>query len=299
MKILCISLLLLLTAPSFATHDHNILTIIHPAPESSEDIRFNYQWDLLSAALSTTKTEGPYELKPALIPLTERREIKELSAGRGIVTVIRNNASDELEDLLLPIKVPLLKGMMGWRIFLIHKDTQLFLSSNSLDLDELRQFSIGQGKGWNDIPILTSNGFNVVEATSYKSLFKMLHMKRFPLFSRGMTEAKAELNQFGDMYPNMAIEKHLILRYEYLEYFFVNTKDKALAARIERGLNNIIKNGTMDKLFDRYFKTDIMLLDILNRKVIDIHNTNLGTNPPLERKELFLKQYLDKLRVNK
>jgi hypothetical protein len=267
------------------------LVVIHAKNESVSDSRYDYQWEVLEAALAATKDEGPYVIREAEIVMTERRLVEELNHKTGSINILRDNSSKKMESLLLPIKIPLLKGAKGWRIFLIRKDKRADITKMT-SLDDLKTLNIGQGQGWEDVQILRKNGFQVMEVAKYEGLFKMLMAKRFELFSRAIIEAPLELDERKHKFPDMAIEEKFVLRYPFVEYFFVNKEDKALAARIERGLNTIIDNGTMDNLFDKYFSKLFKPLNLNKRVVFDIENPTIGEIPPLDKKELWLDHYL-------
>ena len=97
------------------------LVVIHPAAESVLDKRYDYYWDLLRAALEETKNEGAYLIKESPYRLTENRLIAELSKPSRKINIIRENYDDEIDQLFHPIRIPLLKGAPGWRVFLIKK----------------------------------------------------------------------------------------------------------------------------------------------------------------------------------
>ena len=270
------------------------LVIIHPKPKSALDTRYNYHWEILEKALRTTKNEGSYEIKEAEIVMVEKRVLKELKNGTGKINLIRDTAGIEIERLLLPIRIPLLKGTLGNRIFLIKKQRHADISKIK-SLKDLKTFSIGQGQGWGDVELLRANGFKVITGTKYEGLFAMLMKGRFDLFSRGINEAPKELAARAHKYPDMTIEQKFILRYPYYEYFFVNKKDTVMAERIERGLNNIIANGTMDQIFDKYFGKLFASLKFSERTVFEIKNPMIDIHPQLDRKELWLNHYLQKM----
>jgi hypothetical protein len=60
------------------------MEVVHQAPEAPGDSRFNYYWQLLAQALTVTEPDfGPYTLRQAELPMTERRALEELAAGSG------------------------------------------------------------------------------------------------------------------------------------------------------------------------------------------------------------------------
>ena len=77
-------LLVLNVAATFAA----AVEVVHPAPESVGDTRFEYYWQLLARALAVTEPDfGPYVLRSATSAMTERRALEELMTGSGKITV--------------------------------------------------------------------------------------------------------------------------------------------------------------------------------------------------------------------
>ena len=99
------------------------------------------------------------------------------------------------ENALRPIRIPLDKGLTGYRLFLIKADTQAW-TDPVRTLPQLQTLSIGQGATWVDSDILRANGFRVVTAPTYELLLPMLDSGRFDLFSRGVNEISHELAAF-------------------------------------------------------------------------------------------------------
>lgn len=53
------------------------------------------------------------------------------------------------EKRYLPVRIPIFKGLTGYRLFLMDKAKQSLLRPVQ-SLEQLRQFSIGQRIGWHD-----------------------------------------------------------------------------------------------------------------------------------------------------
>ena len=89
-----------------------------PKPEFDGDRRYDYALQLLQLALSKTGTE--YRIEAAEFAMNQERQVLEIEAGRTIdVGPIPSSA--EREARLLPIRIPVNKGMLGWRLGLIRK----------------------------------------------------------------------------------------------------------------------------------------------------------------------------------
>ena len=88
---------------------------------------------------------------------------------------------DDLEETLLPIRIPIYRGLIGWRIPLVSAANKDLLASVRT-LDDLRRLRFGQRQDWADTPILRANGLEVKTSQSYESLFRMLDAGRFEVF---------------------------------------------------------------------------------------------------------------------
>jgi len=251
-----------------------------PKPEFEGDRRYDYALQLLQLALSKSTTD--YRLQPAEIPMNQERQVLELEAGRTIdVGPIPSSA--EREARLLPIYIPLNKGLLGWRLGLIRKgDRQLLAGVNTLD--DLKRLRLAQGQEWPDTQILRANGIEVITAPRYEGLFKMLVGKRFDYFPRSTMEIWDEQAINSD---TLEVEPHLALHYFYDAYFMVNRKNTKLAQEIRDGLEKAIADGSFDKVFQEYFGERLRKANLGSRTVIELHNPLLTPGTPSDRLELW------------
>jgi hypothetical protein len=189
------------------------LEVVRPLPEAAGDTRYDHYWELLAQALAITEPDfGPFDLREATLPMTEPRAMDELEARKGTITVLVHGNVADYERRLLPIRFPLDKGLLGYRVFLIRSEMQSKLDLVG-GLGDLRSYSIGQGREWGDVTILRESGLTVVEGASYKGLFSMLAAGRFDLFSRSVVEVGEELAREKSDHPELVIERHLMVFY--------------------------------------------------------------------------------------
>ncbi len=193
--------------------------------------------------------------------------------------------SEAREQALRPIRIPIDKGLLGWRLFLIKKSNAASFTKVKT-LDDLRKLQAGQGHDWPDTEILRHNGLNVQTNTSYEGLFRMLEAKRFDYFPRSVIEIWDEQNAFG--LEDLEIEKGVILYYPTAFYFFVNKEDRTLARAIETGLNNAIQNGKFEKLFQQTYGDVLQRAHMRTRTRLQLANPLLPKATPLGRKELWM-----------
>jgi len=261
------------------------IQVVYPANESESDQRFNDLHEILQAALEKTIPEyGPYELKPSARVMTEARYLAELRDGK-LVNVAWSSTSNEKEAELLPLRIPLRKGILGYRIALIAKDNQAKIDEVKT-LTELRKLSIGQGIGWGDVTLYLHNGINVY-TSNYDLLFKMVSAGRFDLFPRGISEIFSEFNIYSKDNPNLAIEKNLLIYYPWPYYFFFNKKDAALMKRVDVGIHIMMHDGSFDAIFRKYNNKAIEQANLKGRRVIKIENNLLPKETPLDDTSLW------------
>jgi hypothetical protein len=87
----------------------------------------------------------------------------------------------------------------------------------------------------------------------------------------------------------MAIEKSLLLYYPMPVYFwFPNTPEGlARAKRVEEGMQAIVRNGTLDRLFKARFDPMIKELQLKKRRVLRIPNPEVPPDQPFQNKALW------------
>ena len=199
----------------------------------------------------------------------------------GAIDVIALGTNDEREAKLLPIKIDILRGIVGFRLLVIRAADQARIAQ--MDDQSLRnQLIFGLNEQWADLPIMRANGFSVVTSLDYETLFAMLAAGRFDAFPRGLNEARRELDERKQHYPQLAIEKSKALFFPYPVYFWVNKDNVALAQRIESGLKRALADGSFRKLFQSYHAAEIAALKNEKRHVLRLDNPILpaGTVPP-------------------
>jgi len=251
-----------------------------PKPEFEGDRRYDYAGQVLQLALSKTGTE--YRIQTAEFPMNQERQVLEIEAGRTIdVGPIPSSA--EREARLLPIRIPLNKGLLGWRLGLIRKGDQGLVAGVNT-LADLKGLRLAQGQEWPDTQILQANGINVITAPKYEGLFKMLTGKRFDYFPRSVMEIWDEQAINAD---TLEVEPHLALHYFYDAYFMVNRKNTKLAQDIREGLEKAIADGSFDKVFQQYFGERLRKAHLETRTVIELRNPLLTPGTPSDRPELW------------
>ena len=255
-------------------------------PHSEMDERHLYNNAVLSAALETTvPTHGDYELSMTLRGSQRERALVELMSGRRInVHIVPTRL--EWEEKTLPIRIPIAKGLLGYRIFLI-KRQNLEKFAQIGTLEELKALRAGLRQQWSTTRAMQALGFEVMAGRSYEGLFRMLVHERFDYFPRGVNEIFAEYNQRRQSLPEMVIEPRKALYLPLPVYVFVSPKHPELAARIEAGLRVLIRDGRLDVLFWEYHRASIQQAALAHRQIFSVENPFLSPQTPFEQKDLW------------
>lgn len=261
-----------------------IWKITYPSPVSDYDKRSQYPVKLLSLALDQTgvkyrlaPTEKVLLLDRAITLLTEKRELN----------VLWTMSSKEREQKMLPIRIPIYKGLIGWRMFMIKKSrAQDFRKIKNLQqLTQLRPIHV---QAWADTTVLQSNGFDVVTSQIYEEVFTMLNQQQGDFLPRSLTEISAEMAT-DIIADDIIIEPTLGVRYPAAMYFFVNANDKILARLLTDGLEKAIETGEFDTLFNLEFSDELEQANLKERFFFELDNPSLPPKTPLDRKELWYK----------
>jgi len=251
------------------------------APLSQEDRRYDYPQKLLGEVLlATEKQYGSAIVRQADFPMKRNRALLELEKGQ-IIHVMAEAPKPGWEERLIPVRIPIRKGLQGYRTFLILKQNQQMLSKIKT-LEEFKKLATGSGKQWSTTRVLKSNGFNLVLGRDYEGLFGMLVRGRFITFGRGINETAVEYNNHKEKFPELAIEKDLLLYIPLPTYFFVTPTKPKLAERIETGLKTMIADGSFEKIFEEHFGLLIKNSNLEHRRIFRINNPNLSPETPLD-----------------
>jgi len=257
--------------PAQAKHTVEPGVVTIPSSGVVDDRRSQYYVTLLQLALD--KAESGLHTRESTTPSVNLRTFERMATGNGI-DVVWAPTTNQLERDYLPIRVPLDKGVLGWRIFLVNKsDRDKF--ANVKTLADLRKHSAGQVGEWVDTQILRFNGLKVVESTLYENLFRMLAGKRFDYMPRGIAEIDGEARNYGHL--GLVVEPHLALHYPFCTYFFVARDNPGLAHVIETGLRRAQKDGSMESLFQQFNGATVAAAKLGERRVFELENP---TVPP-------------------
>ena len=233
-------------------------------------------------ALALDQTGVSYQLIPSDNFLSKGKALDRLQDNREI-NIVWGMTNVQREKDLLPIRIPIFKGLIGWRLLLIRQDmAERFTYIQQFE--HLVKLSPLQGRDWPDTKILQSNGFDVITERNQTSLMKMLGRAQGDFFPRSIIEVWEELARSKVANEiQIQIQPSLGIRYPAAIYFFVNKKSVPLANLIETGLEKAIENGTYEALFVENYKTYIEKAQIENRTFYPLENAFLPEETPLDR----------------
>lgn len=244
-----------------------------------------YKYQLIQLIFNKTlDSDGPFRIEMQRDWITQARTIDMVKQGH--LSLIATMTSKEREQNLHPIRIPVFKGMYGYRLAIINRDDQERFSAIET-LEDFQKLWAGQGAHWPDTKILRANGFQVVGSSRFPELFEMLKERRFDFFPRGLHEPWKELSNLND--PALTIEKDLCIHYPAPGYIFTAKDNRKLADRIERGFRIALKDGSFNKLYYNHpiIKEVLKAANLKERRIFRIANPLLPPETPLDQKELW------------
>ncbi|KGJ90857.1 hypothetical protein [Colwellia psychrerythraea] len=225
------------------THANEIDLVRYIDSKEFPDPKQSYFVDLLKLTLEASKDQfGEYQLQPINIEMAQARSSLMLQRNEYIDLTWRMT-SQQLEQQLQAVYFPILKGLMGSRIFIISKDQQYRFNKN-IPLADLQNLHLGQGYNWPDTRILLANGFNVIQGHD-NFLIDMLKKGRFNYYPRALHEPWPEIASDN----TLIVEENLMLKYPAPVFFFVNKENKHLQKRLAFGLSKLLESGRFEHFF--------------------------------------------------
>ena len=256
--------------------------IVHPPANTPKE---SLVLEVLKLAIQKSGYGQNYSYEAYREELTEARMMSLLNDGT--LNIMWAGTQPKYENQLHPIRIPILKGMLGHRIFIIRQGDQArFDSINSLS--ELQQIPLGQGRFWGDTVILKNAGMKVVAPVKYVSLFPMLEGGRFDFFPRAVHEPWSEVAAWSEL--PLTVEKNILLIYPFAMYFFVSHENKKFGRIVEDGFLAAVVDGSFDEMFFNHpmIKDALGKANLKNRKIFRLQNPTMSPETPTNRHELWL-----------
>jgi hypothetical protein len=249
------------------------------------DEQKTYYIALLQLAIKKAEHKfGLASLQAFGTPMVYQRKLKSLNDGE--LDVMWAVTSQQREEQSLPIRIPILKGLIGYRVMVIQQSMQQTLG-HELHTQQIKEMVALQGADWTDTKILRSNGFRVETTSWLNGLYNGVSKGFYDYLPRSVLEPWVEMRRFH--FENLVVEEKHLLYYPAALYYFVQKDNKALAQRLEYGLNQAIDDGSFDRLFYSYpVHQEALSKGKLNDRVVhQLSNPFLPKTVPLKDKRLW------------
>lgn len=234
------SSLVLFPAALFATE---VTELRLPKPRTIEGSAYVYFTGLIQKALEKAANGRQVPRLVATIEMSEDRMARELRADR-MIDIFWLGGSRNREQGLVIVPVPLERGLVGYRQFIIRKERGADFDKVKTVAD-LAKFTGCHGSQWGDTEILRDASLELVTSVNFESLFKLLVAGRCDYFPRGIHQGKGEMASRAAKYPDLMVYEPLILHYPHASYLYVHPKNKELAQWLQDGLEKMIDDGEL------------------------------------------------------
>lgn len=220
------------------------------------------------------RLDPPAQLKLVDISdMNQKRALNSMVKDDVPFDVFFSGFSQEREQNLQQIDVPLTMGLLGSRVLVVNKEQYDRLLINPKAVSDVKHLAIGSGIQWPDTEILIHNQFNVVQA-SYQGLWKMLSSNRIDAFSRGIEEAFVEIEQRRDDSPAPVILDKWLLVYP-LDYFvYLSPSRKKLYHQLNQALQQAHRSGEIAAVIASEPSAQKALHWLRNKEYTRIHLEN-------------------------
>ncbi len=256
--------------------DESVVTI--PARKGQE-ASHDYFVSLIKLALKKTQIDKQSTTITFSKPYSQNGYLLELMRDGSHLDILWSGSSKSRESNLLTVRIPLVKGLLGYRMPIIREqDREAFAAIRTLE--QLKTMTACQGTFWPDADILEANGIKVNRSTNNEQMFSKLKKGQCDYISFAVFEGQAELDSRIGQYPGLVFFQDLIIYYPYPMYFFVQRGKPELHGRIERGLDIAIKDGSFDRLMRQHQSTDFIfpLSDWKQATTLKLDNIALQLN---------------------
>lgn len=248
-----------------------------PGRAPDVDRRIEYAAELL--ALCLAKSGRPYRLE--LIDAMSTPRARGAAMRREVDVVVMPNTTANTGGLL-PIRLPLRRGLLGVRLLLSRAERATALMDvESLDALK-RDFRLGYGSYWMDRDTMQRLGFRMVGVDSYTGLFDGLRAGRFDYLSRGVNELAIERADPRLAGRDLVVVPGIALFYPLDHYFWVHPRNPTLAADIDTGFRRALADGSYAALFVRFHAEAMRDIRMHERSVIHVVDYPVPPNTPLE-----------------
>jgi hypothetical protein len=209
---------------------------------------------------------------------SEQRNLHETTSGRIHISLLPptpTRLSMVNDGRLRMIAVPLERGLLGWRTSFVLQ-TQQDKTARIHSLSDLQTLIIGQGSGWLDAQIYSQAGISTREVQAWRDgeFADQMQSGVIDLFPMGLEESISYfLPHFRQYYPQIALDKYLLLRYPWYRFVWVSADPSAdeLYTALQTGFDTICGNGQFESIWNEY-RQILPVSDWQSRTVINFEN---------------------------
>ena len=200
---------------------------------------------------------------------------------KGDIDLIWTATSRSLQERFKPVKIPLYRGLLGYRLCMIN-DHNRDLLKGVKSMEALKPLTFGLGEGWSDIGVFQSAGLKV-KIMDYEQLFQAVHNRTIDCAPRAIFEAFPE--QYNQRYRylyKLYVDRYLMIRYIMPFYFFTRKDDDITFNLLHQGLTKAIMNGRYQNAVKKNpsLRMAIRKIQRNKRRVITIPNALLPDDVP-------------------
>lgn len=254
------------------------ITVRITQPDQGLEARDSFFLELARQSLEMALPEEAFslELRAEPMRLPQQRMLRTLQQGDEL-DLTWTMTSAEREARMLPVRLPLLKGLAGYRVLVVRsQDRDRF--ANMQSAKDFAGLTGGQLQDWPDIDILRANNLEQISALTLDQLYQLLRAGRIDYVLRGITEVAIE-QQIYD-FSGLETMRSPVLRYPAPIYFFVTPQRPELAELLGYGLRKLHQSGGLEQLHRTHPNTAPWFSDASlwqDRHFIDLENPDLKT----------------------
>lgn len=225
----------------------------------------------------------PVRLTPAAAALPQSRALLTLGRTEAGLDVLWCQTSAAREAAAHPIRVPIDKGLVGWRLLLARPAVAARLATVR-SLAELKAFRLVHGLDWPDTQVLKDAGLRVATSGNFEAMYTQLRRGRVDAFPRAVAEIWREAKRFEG---ELVVVPEIALRYQAAVYFFVAHERPDLANALELGLQRLMASGEFDRILLSHHQADLQRAQLPSRHVLSLRNDGLPPLTPIDRPDLW------------
>jgi hypothetical protein len=228
-----------------------------------------YELQVLQTALSAAGVKISIDIDERNLSISEEAGVFS-KMSFDVFATVQGNPKLNAENKILIAK-PIMQGLLGHRLLIIRKTDSAHFGAIKQS-DEMKKMRSGIPTGWADVALFKANQYNTVELGNFETIFQYLVNNDFDYLALGANEIEQVYQEANLEKMDLIIAPTLMLRYNFPVVFYVTPKKPELAKHLNKGLDLIIKNGTLKDIFDQHFGHLYSRLHLSDRTVFELKN---------------------------